>query len=41
MQMMRQTYHGLGLIVRLNFDRVIYIATIGIALAAGAFVGSM
>lgn len=39
MQTIQNTYRGLSLIMELNWDRVLYIATIAVALAAGAFVG--
>ncbi len=41
MQTIQNTYRGLSLIMELNWDRVLYIATIAVALAAGAFVGSL
>lgn len=41
MQTIQNTYRGLSLIMELNWDRALYIATIAVALAAGAFVGSL
>ncbi len=32
---------GLGLLVNLNWDRILYLATICVALGAGAFIGSL
>lgn len=32
---------GLGLLVQLNWDRILYIATILLALGAGAYVGTV
>jgi len=34
-------YRGLSLLVDLNWDRALYVATIAAALYAGAFVGSL
>ena len=33
-------YHGLSLLMSLNFDRFIYVGTVALALAAGGFLGS-
>ena len=41
MQTIAQGYRGLSLLVDLNWDRLIYPATILFALMAGAFVGSL
>ena len=41
MQTIQSSYRGLGLLMELNWDRVLYVATIAFALAAGAFVGSL
>lgn len=40
MQTMTAGYNSLSLIVRLNSDRLLYIATILTALGGGAYVGS-
>ena len=41
MQAIQTSYRGLSLLMDLNWDRALYIATIALALAAGAFVGSV
>lgn len=41
MQAIQSSYRGLSLLMELNWDRALYIATIALALAAGAFVGSL
>ena len=41
MQAIQSTYRGFRLLLDLNWDRALYIATIIVALAAGAFVGSL
>ena len=41
MQTIQSSYRGLSLLMELNWDRALYIATIALALAAGAFVGSL
>lgn len=41
MQTLQRSYRGLSLIMVLNWDRVLYVATIAVALAAGAYVGSL
>lgn len=41
MQAIQSSYRGLGLLLDLNWDLVLYVATIAVALAAGAFVGSL
>lgn len=41
MQTIQSSYRGLSLLMDLNWDRVLYIATIAVALAAGAFLGSL
>lgn len=41
MQAIQTSYRGLSLLVDLNWDLVLYVATIALALAAGAFVGSL
>tara|TARA_R110000787_G_scaffold4031_7_gene15708 strand:- start:568 stop:693 length:126 start_codon:yes stop_codon:yes gene_type:complete len=41
MQTIQSSYRGLSLLMELNWDRVLYVATIAFALAAGAFVGSL
>ena len=41
MQTIQTSYRGLSLLMQLNWDRTLYVATIIFALAAGAFVGSL
>jgi len=41
MQTIMETTRGLGFLVRLNSDRLLYLATIGFALGVAAFVGSL
>lgn len=41
MQHIANGYRGLTLLVDVNWDRIVYMGTIILALAAGAFVGSL
>jgi len=41
MQAIQKSYRGISLLVHLNWDRLLYIATIIGALMLGAFVGSL
>ncbi len=41
MQSIHSTYRGLSLLFALNWDRLIFVATIAGALLAGAWVGSL
>jgi hypothetical protein len=41
MHTIETSYRGLSLLMQLNWDRALYVATIAFALAAGAFVGSL
>jgi len=41
MQTIESGYRGLSLLMMLNWDRVLYAATLATALAAGAWVGSL
>ena len=41
MQTLQDGYRGLNLILNLNWDRVLYVFTIAVALFAGAFIGSL
>jgi hypothetical protein len=34
-------FRGLLLLIKLNSDRILYVATVAFALAAGAFLGSL
>lgn len=40
MQTLQQSYRGLSLVMELNWDRLLFLATIGFALAAGAWIGT-
>lgn len=41
MQAIQKSYRGISLLVDLNWDRLLYVATIIGALMLGAFVGSL
>ena len=41
MQAIQKSYRGLSVLMDLNWDLALYIFTIALALAAGAFVGSL
>lgn len=41
MQTIAAGYKGVSLLVNLNWDRLLYLGTIGVALGFGAFVGSL
>ncbi len=41
MQAIQQSYQGISLLLSLNWDRLLYIATITAALMLGAYVGSL
>ena len=41
MQAIQSSYRGLSLLMDLNWDRLLYVATIVAALTAGAFIGSL
>jgi hypothetical protein len=41
MQHIKSGYRGLSLLVDLNWDRMLYLATIAVALLAGGFIGSL
>lgn len=41
MQTLTRTYEGLSLVVELNWDRLLYVAAIGLSLLAGLFIGSL
>lgn len=41
MQQIAFNYRGIGLLMDINWDRLIYLATIVVALLAGAFLGSL
>ncbi|RKT34187.1 hypothetical protein BXY70_0194 [Roseovarius halotolerans] len=41
MQHIVSGYRGLSLLVNLNWDRILYLVTILVALLAGGFIGSL
>lgn len=41
MQLIERGYRGLSLLFNLNWDRIVYLATILVALMLGGFVGSL
>ena len=41
MQTIQNGYRGLSLLMSLNWDRLLYVATLATALAAGAWLGSL
>ncbi|WP_295311677.1 hypothetical protein [Roseobacter sp.] len=41
MQAVHSGYRGLSLLVDLNWDRILYVSTIVLALAAGAWLGTV
>ncbi len=41
MHTLQHSYRGLSLMFQLNLDRLINLVTIGIALLAGAYIGSL
>ena len=41
MQTLNEGYRGVSLLIGLNWDRLLYVATIAGALWAGAFIGSV
>lgn len=41
MELMSEGYRGVRLLVGLNWDRILYLATIVVALLFGAFIGSL
>ncbi len=41
MEHIQQGYRGLSLLMDLNWDRLLYVGTIGFALMAGAYIGAI
>lgn len=41
MHHIRQGYHGMSVLMRVNSDRLLYGATLAVALWAGAYIGSL
>lgn len=41
MHTLQQSYRGLSLVMALNWDRLLFLVTIVIALLAGAYLGSL
>ncbi|MFC3616371.1 hypothetical protein ACFORG_21725 [Lutimaribacter marinistellae] len=40
MQVLQHSYRGLSLVMELNWDRILYVGMIALALVAGAWLGS-
>ncbi len=41
MSTLQMSYRGLSLLFQLNWDRLLYFVTIGVALLMGAYIGSL
>ncbi|WP_275671903.1 hypothetical protein [Ruegeria pomeroyi] len=41
MHVLQQSYRGLGLVMQLNWDRILFVGAIAAALFLGAFLGSL
>jgi hypothetical protein len=41
MQMVMESTRGLGLLFNMNWDRLLYVGTLAVALGAGAWLGTM
>ena len=41
MQTLQSGYQGLSVLFNLNWDRLLYVGTISVALLAGAYLGSL
>ncbi len=41
MHTLHQSYRGFSLMMELNWDRILYLGTIALALSAGAWLGSL
>ena len=41
MDTLRSSYRGLNLLVELNWDRLLYVVTLGVALGVGAYIGGL
>lgn len=41
METMQSGYRGLSLLMDLNWDRILYVSTIVLALGAGAWIGAL
>lgn len=41
MEHIQQGYRGLSLLMQINWDRLLYVGTIALALGAGAWIGSV
>jgi hypothetical protein len=39
--MLHQSYRGLGLVMELNLDRIVFFFALACALLAGAYIGSL
>lgn len=41
MQVLEKSYRGLGLVIELNVDRIVFLLAIGCALLAGAYLAGL
>jgi len=41
MEQIQQSYRGLSLLMQINWDRLLYVGTIAVALGAGAWMGTL
>lgn len=41
MQTLQHSYRGLSLVFQLNWDRLLFVGAIAVALAAGAYIGTL
>jgi len=41
MEQIQQGYRGLSLLWQINWDRLLYVGTIALALSAGAWIGTL
>jgi len=41
MESLRQGYNGLSMLIELNWDRLLFLGTLALALGAGAFFGAL
>lgn len=41
MEQIQQGYRGLSLLWQINWDRLLYVGTIAVALGAGAWIGTL
>lgn len=41
MQTLQHSYRGLGLVMQLNWDRILYVGIIALSLLLGAYLGNL